>query len=321
MLRTGWSKTLQPSDLYTLGPKYQAEHLSQQFEKAYDEQRLHPTDPSKAPARPSLYRALWRVFGPEWAWVAVFRVLGDACMVASPVVLKYLIAFVVRAQSDNPQPEWEGYALMGALFVVQALSSFALNHFFQVTMTIGLRVRAALISVVFRKMLRLSESSRSGDFNAGKITNIVSSDCARLDSAAGYLHYLWSAPLMATAIIVLLILNLGSSALPGIGFLFLLVPVQAYLTAMLVHLRGKNAKITDSRIRKTSEILTGIRIVKYFALEPFFERAISRLRKQEMKVIFHSRLVSHFHMYDSAHKAIRRMLQINPDMDNVPHSA
>ena len=126
----------------------------------------------------------------------------------SPILAEQIINYVGAVNSSKPQPIGYGYALVIILFLLQLLGSFCLNYYFQVTMVVGQSARTTLISVIYRKMLRLDERARL-DFSGGKIINMVSSDVSRIDMISGYLHNIWSAPFQLLVTIALLINALG----------------------------------------------------------------------------------------------------------------
>ena len=47
--------------------------------------------------------------------------------------------------------------------------------------------------------------------------------------------------------------------------------------------RAGGVQITDRRIRLTTEVLQGIRLIKYYAWEAFYAHQIAGLREQEIK--------------------------------------
>ena len=49
--------------------------------------------------------------------------------------------------------------------------------------------------------------------------------------------------------------------------------------------RKKGVKITDQRVRLTTEVLQGIRLIKFYAWEMFYTGQISELRVGEIKTI------------------------------------
>jgi len=49
--------------------------------------------------------------------------------------------------------------------------------------------------------------------------------------------------------------------------------------------REKGVKITDKRVRLTTEVLQGIRLIKFYAWEAFYTHQVGELRAREVKTI------------------------------------
>jgi ATP-binding cassette subfamily C (CFTR/MRP) protein 1 len=49
--------------------------------------------------------------------------------------------------------------------------------------------------------------------------------------------------------------------------------------------RKKGVKITDKRVRLTTEVLQGIRLIKLYAWEAFYTHQVGELRTREVKTI------------------------------------
>ena len=49
--------------------------------------------------------------------------------------------------------------------------------------------------------------------------------------------------------------------------------------------RKTGVQITDKRVRLTSEVLQGIRLIKLYAWEAFYTRQLGELRMREIKTI------------------------------------
>jgi len=88
--------------------------------------------------------------------------------------------------------------------------------------------------------------------------------------------------------LVLLLLQLGPSALAGFAFFILVIPIQAFVMKRLFAFRGKSMDWTDKRAKLLQELLGGMKVIKFFAWEiPFLER-ISDYRRREMRYVFAS---------------------------------
>lgn len=50
--------------------------------------------------------------------------------------------------------EWKGYAYSGAMFGTAVIQSLALHQYFHLMMTIGMRMRTAIIGLVYEKVMQ-----------------------------------------------------------------------------------------------------------------------------------------------------------------------
>lgn len=119
----------------------------------------------------------------------------------------------------------------------------------------------------------------------GRIVNLMSTDTHRIDQASGFFHILWASPLSILITVALLIVNLGYSALPGLGLIFLSTPVLAKAMQGLFRRRFAINRITDQRVSLTSEILQSIRFVKFFGWESSFLKRVEAIRKREVRAV------------------------------------
>ncbi|KAK7691491.1 hypothetical protein QCA50_004890 [Cerrena zonata] len=264
-----------------------------------EEKTQSPVDNSKPPKYDaSLVKAIHTTFFWRWWGAGALKFCSDTLKTTTPLVNKLLLTWLTdsffyfrateaeRAALNLTQPRGIGYGIgLGfALFVMQECASLMTNHFMQMTMTTGLSLRTAIIGTIFRKSLRLSGKARL-DHSVGQITTMISTDATRLDRSSYNIHNLWIAPIQIAIGIGLLIGNLGPSALVGLGVLVLAFPIQMFLVKIMFQQRKKGVKITDSRVRLTTEVLQGIRLIKFYAWEAFYTNQIGTLREKELKTI------------------------------------
>ena len=119
----------------------------------------------------------------------------------------------------------------------------------------------------------------------GRIVNLMSTDTYRIDQASGLFHMIWASPLNVIITMVLLLINLSYSALPGVGLLLLSSPILGKAVQALFKRRAAINKITDQRVSLTQEILQGIRFVKLFGWENSFLRRVDSIRKREIRSV------------------------------------
>ncbi|PFH48819.1 hypothetical protein AMATHDRAFT_64587 [Amanita thiersii Skay4041] len=246
----------------------------------------------------SLFKALHTSFVWKIWYAGILKLCADTLRATSPLVTKLMLTWLTesyvywrltdaqRAAAVIPKPKGVGYGigLAFALFIMQQGASLMINHFMQAGMTLGLSVRTALIGNIFRKSLRLSGRAKM-KHTVGQITTMISTDASRLDRFSIFMHNLWVAPIQLAIGIGLLLGNLGYSALVGLGVLLFGFPIQFVLVRIMFNQRMKGVKITDKRVRLTSEVLQGIRLIKAFAWEEFYAFQIGKLRGQEIQTI------------------------------------
>ncbi|KAI8853864.1 P-loop containing nucleoside triphosphate hydrolase protein [Chytridium lagenaria] len=163
--------------------------------------------------------------------------------------------------------------------LLKAMWRFMARHF----LTAAIPNFARPLSVpALEKMLKISPAARAR-LTSGKIINVIVSDTNRIDLAMQTLPNIYSAPFVIMVASVLLIINLGWSALIGLGVLLIYLPCQNWIQKTMGTMRTRSNKIADERIRITSEALAGIRVIKSYAWEPSFRDVIADLRIRELK--------------------------------------
>lgn len=156
------------------------------------------------------------------------------------------------------------------------------EQFFYRSMSVGVLSRGALITAIYRRSLSLSAKARTQLPNS-KLVAHISTDVSRIDFCLGFFHMAWTAPIQLVVVIIILIVNLGPSALAGIGLMLLVTPVQAKAMRFMFGLRRKAMVWTDKRAKLIQELLGGIKILKFFAWEvPYFEK-LKGYRQREMR--------------------------------------
>ena len=84
---------------------------------------------------------------------------------------------------------------------------------------------------------------------------------------------------------VLSFVELNYSALPALGIILILIPIQIYLGRFKSRIGYENAINTSHRVHIISEILTAIKLIKFYAWEmPFYER-IAEIRRRELDLL------------------------------------
>uniref|UniRef100_A0A1B0C9L7 Uncharacterized protein n=1 Tax=Lutzomyia longipalpis TaxID=7200 RepID=A0A1B0C9L7_LUTLO len=200
--------------------------------------------------------------------------------VSQPLFLGGLIAYY----SSGDGVIRDAYLYAGAVVLCSALTVLFMHSFMLSNLHEGMKLRVSMCSMIYRKALRLSKNAL-GDTTVGQVVNLLSNDVGRLDLSIIFLHYLWVGPLETLVVTYLMYREVGVSAVFGVIFLLLFIPLQAYLGKKTSVLRLKTALRTDERVRLMNEIIQGIQVIKMYAWEKPFGKLVEKARIKELKVI------------------------------------
>ena len=140
---------------------------------------------------------------------------------------------------------------------------------------IGTRVRSALVGAIFRKTLKTDMSSSS--FSAGQLTNLMSTDATSVLEFSCYSHFLWTAALSVILCTALLFYVLGLSALGGLVFMVLSIPLGKWTTTKTQKYQRELMLGKDARLGIVGEVLQGMKVLKLFAWEMSFLERINQV--------------------------------------------
>ncbi|XP_055866421.1 multidrug resistance-associated protein 1-like isoform X2 [Biomphalaria glabrata] len=233
----------------------------------------------------SLFKVLVKTYGIELLNAQVCKFVYDLLQFVSPLLLSTLIQYT-QEKLDNPSQthEWKGYVYASSFFVVSMAGSIMFNQNFHLGMTLGMRIKAALIAAVYRKSLTISNEAKKQS-TVGEIVNLMSVDCHRMQDVTGYLWMLWSAPLQIGLALYMLWDVMGVSTLAGLGVMVLLMPLNGFIAMKQRKYQISQMKLRDQRIKLMSEVLSGIKVLKLYAWETSFQKKVEEIRDKELELL------------------------------------
>jgi len=280
LFKKGYHKDLAQEDLYSPLKTDASEYLGNKLQTQWERQ-LNITQQSTK-KKPSLLKAIALAFPWEYTRLGILQVVNDlGIRLFQPILLGWLLGYFNPGSTTTKE---EAYLFASGLFLLVLLSMLMFNHFTVGAFHIGMRVRTACCSLIYRKSLRLSRTAL-GETAAGKVVNLLSNDVSRFDMVSIFLHAMWTAPLSAIIITYFLFVNAGYAGLIGIGIVFLIVPLQVYTGKLTSIYRQRTAVRTDERVRLMDEIISGIQVIKMYVWERPFANMVSLARKAELNVV------------------------------------
>ncbi|KAH6879600.1 cadmium ion transporter [Coprinopsis sp. MPI-PUGE-AT-0042] len=249
-----------------------------------------PEESNVAPLLQALHTMIFRPFWTSGAMTLCAETLKTTTPLLSKVLLTWLVESYAYGRLTEAErlavglgtPQGIGYGI-GVAFGIFAMQG---KHRLPFQFSIGIRLPSPsqLVGNIVRKSLRLSGRARS-EHSVGQIITMVSTDATSIEHFMAFAHTIWVAPIQLILGFGLLIGTLGYSALVGLGVMIFSLPVQGVLVKIFFEQRKKCVKITDKRTQLTTEVLQGIRMIKFYGWEAFYIEQIGHFRGQEVKTL------------------------------------
>lgn len=174
--------------------------------------------------------ALFKAFGSAFLFGVILQFFHDILMFAPPQILSMLIQFVDSSPTTQStddvfdtddtisitqrEPLWRGIFYAILLFIVAIIQTVLSGQYNQRLSVVALRIRTAIIGVVYRKALNLSNSAKK-ETATGEIVNLMAVDAQCFMDLLVYVNSVWSAPLQIILALYFLWGYLGPSVLAG----------------------------------------------------------------------------------------------------------
>lgn len=306
VLYKGYKRTLLPDDLWYLTEELKVESMHERFDvnlnkrlekdkqkylKKHNNLDGHVWSPYNIPL------ALFDTFKLQYSMSCIFLGLSFVCQALSPLITRKLIDFVQNSYETRifgvevSYNEGIGYTI-GAVVLI-FVNGLLLNHFFHNAMVTGAQAKAILTKSLLLKSFSLSSKSRN-QFSIGKITSLMSTDLARIDLAIGFQPLVVCFPIPVIIAVVLLLKFIGVTSLAGIGLFVVSLVLCVLLTKKLFTTREEVVLYTDERISLMREVLTNLKIIKFYAWEMAYKVGITKVRTKEMKYLFTIKVLRNF---------------------------
>ncbi|KAI7816898.1 P-loop containing nucleoside triphosphate hydrolase protein [Gamsiella multidivaricata] len=272
---------------------------------------LEPTDQSKYSVRKykavqkksftqSLFMALRRDLIMQFLCSIPFSIL----IVAQPYFLNRIVKYIEC--KDCGAPTYENYAwvfaLLGCAILESAAQQTVLHRSRRLYMHLVSICNAAVFAKVFlRKDVATLANDKPEEKEGGgeqadaaaapkkdrtmNISNLVGVDIKEMENTVSYLHEIYGFPIQFGLSTYLLYNLLGAASIIGIVFMVITLPIPGILYSALNKLFESIMGIKDDRMDYLTEMLSAIRIVKFFGWESKFVEKITAARERELSQI------------------------------------
>ncbi|KAH6577542.1 hypothetical protein BASA62_000841 [Batrachochytrium salamandrivorans] len=212
----------------------------------------------------SLLRALFKAFGMIYIPLALWKLCwAGFTWVSSFWLLQLILKYQEARESGNPWPITYAYYYTAGLFACSVLASFCFHQLTLQNTRIGIQCRAALMVLIYRKSLRLSYVKGG----VGDVVNLISNECNRIAESAARIA----------------IIEVGVAAVPTmVVILVILLPLQYALARYSSTMSYRTTVLVTQRVHLMSEILTAIKLIKFYAWETYYRKKVTQMRELEI---------------------------------------
>uniref|UniRef100_A0A8C6UGM7 ATP-binding cassette, sub-family C (CFTR/MRP), member 8 n=1 Tax=Neogobius melanostomus TaxID=47308 RepID=A0A8C6UGM7_9GOBI len=263
--------------------------------KAFEDQKRPQ---GTAPQGPKwIWQALRKAFGRPLILSITFRFFADLLGFAGPLCISGIVHHISKDNRTIQSPKRllgiyfisskefleNAYVLAVLLFITLLLQRTFLQVSYYVAIETGINLRGAIQTKIYNKIMRLCTSNMSmGDLTVAQICNLVAIDTNQLMWFFFICPNLWAMPVQIIVGVILLYYLLGISALIGATVIAVLAPVQYFVATKLSHTQKITLEYSSERLKKTNELLRGIKLLKLYAWERIFCDSVEETREKEL---------------------------------------
>uniref|UniRef100_A0A4W5RNL0 ATP-binding cassette, sub-family C (CFTR/MRP), member 10 n=1 Tax=Hucho hucho TaxID=62062 RepID=A0A4W5RNL0_9TELE len=225
-----------------------------------------------------LLKVLHKAFGLRYYLLGVLKLAGNMLSFAGPLLLSSLVHYMEEEGAPISRGAWCATGLFFSTF----FSALIRNIFAFEVSKVSLSARAALISTIYGKALRVSGGGLAARFTLGEVVNFMTTDTDHVINFFNSFHEVWSVPFQFSIALYLLYLQVGVAFLGGVCVALLLVPLNKVLALKIMENNKHMLTHKDSRVKLMTEVLFGIRVIKFYNWEAYFAQKIADCRRQEL---------------------------------------
>lgn len=297
------NRTLELSDLPKLRYEKRAAQLRAKFERARGTRKIWK----------ALVFAHWQSL-----LLQLFLTLLIAILTFGPQAALFNILSSLEARGSDTWSPWQAWIWVIALGALMLLhSTIEAWLFWAVCSKLGVPIYAELSAVVFAKSMRRKDVKHTKSKDAERpsakgllddqeedededdeesvkksrqsIINLAAVDARRISDFTSYAYLVPSASLKVIIGAAFLIKILGwRSAFAGLAVSVLVTPLNFYAAKRYTGAQDKLMKLRDAKMAIVTEVLQGIRQIKFSALEEQWQNRVGQARDTELRALWTS---------------------------------
>ncbi|KAJ3693131.1 hypothetical protein LUZ60_012226 [Juncus effusus] len=229
-------------------------------------------------SHPNFAIAILKSFQKEAQICAIFVLFSTLSTYVGPYLIDYFVSYL----SGKTLFRYEGYVLALIFLLAKIAETLFTRQWYTRVDLMGMHVKSALTAMVYRKGLKLPVTARQ-KHSSGEIVNYMAVDVQRVGEFSWYLHDTWILPLQIALAMFNLYRCVGIACIAAFVATVLSILVTVPLASLQEKFQDHLMDAKDERMRKTSECLKNMRVLKLQAWEEKFRVCLEEMRNVEFR--------------------------------------
>uniref|UniRef100_A0A2K6SMP8 ATP binding cassette subfamily C member 5 n=1 Tax=Saimiri boliviensis boliviensis TaxID=39432 RepID=A0A2K6SMP8_SAIBB len=265
---------LSMEDVWSLSKHESSDVNCRRLERLWQEE-LNEVGPDAA----SLRRVVWIFCRTRLILSIVCLMITQLAGFSGPAfMVKHLLEYT-QATESNLQ---HSLLLVLGLLLTEIVRSWSLALTWALNYRTGVRLRGAILTMAFKKILKLKNIKEK---SLGELINICSNDGQRMFEAAAVGSLLAGGPVVAILGMIYNVIILGPTGFLGSAVFILFYPAMMFASRLTAYFRRKCVAATDERVQKMNEVLTYIKFIKMYAWVKAFSQSVQKIREEERRIL------------------------------------
>ena len=280
LMALGTRKILESEDIFSLPKQLKSKVLLEQTKKAWADEIKECKATNK---KVYIQNVLLKLYGSG----LIFAFISTIPFMVATIVQPYFIEAIMLSVSEenfNFIGMTSGIHVAIVLGIISVISIVCFNQAAYNNCFVGVKIRTAILNLIFEKALKLSIASKTAH-RSGEIMTLIAADPERLWQCIIVSTWLFIGPINVILAMALLLYEVGYSALAASATMILVLLVQGKSSIAIGQVRSELVKYTDERTKIMNEVLSGIRVVKMYDWESAVASRISFIRAKEMELV------------------------------------
>ncbi|XP_012496962.1 PREDICTED: multidrug resistance-associated protein 5 isoform X2 [Propithecus coquereli] len=261
-------------DVWSLSKHESSDVNCRRLERLWQEE-LNEVGPDAA----SLRRVVWIFCRTRLVLSIVCLMITQLAGFSGPAfMVKHLLEYTQATESNLQY----SLLLVLGLLLTEIVRSWSLALTWALNYRTGVRLRGAILTMAFKKILKLKNIKEK---SLGELINICSNDGHRMFEAAAVGSLLAGGPVVAILGMIYNVIILGPTGFLGSAVFILFYPAMMFASRLTAYFRRKCVAATDDRVQKMNEVLTYIKFIKMYAWVKAFSQSVQKIREEERRIL------------------------------------